>query len=210
MPQPKQSKRSTSRYEKSRHKDTILAVQCSDHCIRIYAVTSLFDEHGVANTNACTPVVLQRSTSSSSNSSNGGNYANSSSKSVYNQGDVKENDRVVPTTSSIMSNFLHPLRILEGHRTGDWSIKLNFIRGPYYSLELPAYMKSSMLTDSSQMSTSGGHHHMKGNSPHQKPSKNHSTLGGVLNDSPPHHISKVYRNIIPVDSGSDFQAASNV
>jgi hypothetical protein len=170
------------------HKDTLLAVQCSDNCIRLYAVSQIFKTVEKAVADNSPPVLLtQRAISTSSTAS---------TKSVYSQADVmesKEGDRVLVT--SLASSFLRPIRILEGHTTGEWSIKLNIICGEKYCLHFPSVWNQDI---------SGGK--KSGIGKHGVNRNLANTLGKKLsNDGKNHptHSKAAYRNIIPVDSGGN-------
>jgi len=172
-----------------RHRDTLLAVQCSDNCIRLFAICSIVTPPPTNKHPDDAPPerLTQRAVSSSSTSS---------TKSVYSQADVTtdatDNEKTLLT--NVTGSFLRPIRILEGHTTGEWSIKLNIICGKKYSVYLP----QSWYQD--------------GMSGTKKATGGKNTKGGILtNDGkshPPHSSKTSYRNIIPIDSGGGGESSA--
>ena len=149
-------------------------------------------------TDCLPPLLHQRSVSGGSTGSL------HSTKSMYSQADTVDfNDGTekVSFNTLLASDFLRPIRILEGHATGEWSIKMNFVCGDRYPVHLPPPLRATddAMSNGKMSGVSG----KSGNSHRQLHMSNSNS--GLLNlegKAQQQQTAKAaYRNIIPVDSG---------
>lgn len=149
----------------------------------------------MVNADSGLPLLRQRSVSGGSTGSMHSN------KSIYSQADATDLKDINEKVPVLASEFLRPIRILEGHTTGEWSIKMNFICGDRYDVHLPpSHSPANNDISGRKMSGSSG----QGGKKH-RPLHLTNAKSGLLNlegKGQQHQTTKAaYRNIIPVDSG---------